>query len=245
MGIENLGRNKGSGLSCEKGISLLAMSFMILACGLFVAAGVRLYGTWDVYSSAKVTANKMDLIQSSLQQYFAQNGRYPCPAPLTAAIDDGAAGFGFEVDTDCRNGVHAGTFRAAGRDGRMVRTGTVPVRTLGLADSNMFDGYKRRFIYAVTEDYAVDGLITRGDNGAIFIQDSNDIDATSTPGNVVQIVYSMGWDDNGSYNMNGGLNQVCNPALESGQNCDFADNAIFRNNPRKAALFLQAGMTCG
>ena len=219
-------------LACEKGVSMIAMAVMIVVIGLLTATGIRLYDTWDTYHAVSSTEDKMAAIQTALQGYYAENGRYPCPAPLDAVID--GPGFGAEVSNDCRAGAFSGTFRAAGRGGKMVRTGTVPVRTLNLKDSYIADGYKHRFIYAVTEDYAVAGQVIGSDEGAISIQDANGNDATAVPGNVVQIVYSMGWDDNGAYTTNGALVQNCDPAAASGQNCDFASNATFTNTVNKS-----------
>lgn len=221
----------------ERGISLIAMAFVILIIGLFAAAGTRLYDTYNVYRTAAETDEKMEAIQTALVRYFAHNGRYPCPAALDAPIDDPTGRYGVEVTSNCAGSAtpEAGTFRAAGRDGRTVRTGAVPVRTLGLPDSFLIDGYNRRLVYAVTESYAVAGETMRGDNGGIFIIDGNDQPATGTPGNVVQIVYSMGWDNNGSYLASGQQAAPCDPAAPlSGENCNFDTDAVFRNSVNKS-----------
>lgn len=216
----------------ERGISILAMAFMISVTGLFIAGGLKLYDTWDKYRALAQTDEKLDYIQGALQRYLAENGHYPCPAPLTAAIDTPA--FGIAVAADCTAGAAAGTFRAAGRDGRGVRTGAVPVRTLGIPDTYSHDDYGQRYVYAVTEEYAVEGTVTSGDKGAIAIIDGNANNATAVPGNIVQIVYSMGWDPNGSYTSHGVNNQVCDPTARSGENCDFDTNATFLNTVNKS-----------
>ncbi|GEM_PF-2630805 len=225
-------------LADQSGVSLIAMALMIMASGLFIAAGARLHQTYSVYRDSIATDDRMDYVQQALADYFYQNGRYPCPAPLNAAID--SAGYGREVTNNCPGvapvaGVD--TFRAAGRDGRMVRTGTVPTRTLNIADSYMIDGYGHRLIYAVTEQYASAGGLVPGNEGGIFVKDgdpNNPHDATAMPGNVAQIVYSMGLDDNGVYSASGALIEPCDPAARSGQNCDFASNAVFINTVNKS-----------
>ncbi len=216
----------------QKGISLIATSFLILALGLASVAGLRLYGVWHTYHMDAITNGRLDDIQQALQRYATHNGRYPCPAPLDVALDQ--AGFGVEVSTDCTAGEINGTFRAAGRGGRIVRTGAVPVRTLNLADYYSFDGFKQRYVYAVTEDYAVADVPVSGDMGAIQIVDSNGNNATAAPGNIIEIVYSMGWDTNGAYSIDGVNLQACDSAARSGENCDFDDDAVFMNTIGKS-----------
>ncbi|NCC53607.1 MAG: VWA domain-containing protein [Spartobacteria bacterium] len=216
----------------EDGFSLIAMALTISVCGLFIVAGIQLYQMWDANHRETVTEQGIRDIQAGLSRYLAQNGRYPCPAPLDAAID--TPSFGNEVSADCTAGAFPGTFRAAGRDGRMVRTGAVPVRTLGLDDRLMFDGHKKRFIYAVTEEYASSAAQPAADRGAIAIIDADGNNGTAVPGNIAQIVYSMGLDNNGAYNTNGLLLRACDPAAASGENCDFTANATFRNTIAKS-----------
>ncbi len=218
--------------ACQKGFSLIAMALFLMATGLFIVAGSKIYDSWDRYRSAAETQESLKYIQSALQSYFSYNGRYPCPAPLDAPLDSGA--FGREVSNDCTAGAIPGTERAQGRDGRWVRTGAVPVRTLNIPEKYSHDSYDSRFIYSVTEMYAVEGSAVDGEQGAIRIVDSNGNNATEIDGNVVQIVYSMGWDTNGAYNINGVNLAPCDPAARSGENCDFDTDATFLNTPSKS-----------
>lgn len=219
--------------SRECGISLIAMAMIIMVGGFFMIAGVQLYEIWEVRDNESTTDRKLARIQEGLEQFLVENGRYPCPAPLDAALD--TPEFGVEVSDNCEAaGDVPGTFRAPGRDGRMVRTGAVPVRTLGVADSLSFDAYKKRFVYAVTEEYAGPDIEVNADNGAIAIVDGNDNNATATPGNIVRVVYSMGSDDNGAYTVSGALLQPCDSGGLSGENCDFDTDATFRNTIAKS-----------
>jgi hypothetical protein len=178
------------------------------------------------------THERIAYIQDAIQDYYTVNGRYPCPAPLTADID--VAGFGREVGADCTAAPTGGTFRAQGRDGRWVRTGTIPARTLNIPDKYSFDDYGKRLIYAVTEQYAVQGSPVAGDAGAITILDGNGNNATADPGNVIQVVFSMGDDPNGAYNVNGLNIQACDTSVVSGENCDFDSDATFMNTVSKS-----------
>jgi len=231
----NLIRKVADRLACERGISLIAMATFISVTGVMMASGIRIYDVWEKYNASAATDEKLEYVQSALQRYFAQNGRYPCPARLDAPLD--SADFGKELTTDCADtvaAIPAGTFRTMGVDGRTVRTGAVPVRTLNISDKYSYDAYRQRLVYAVTEDYAVQGQRVGDDSGDITVRDGTGNNATATEGNIVQLVYSMGWDMNGSYSMNGVQQRACDPAAASGENCDFNANATFRNTVNKS-----------
>lgn len=225
-------KQKKTEIEWEAGFSLIAMAVFILIGGLLLTSGFKIYDVWREYKVTADTDEKIQRIQASLQQFLSENGRYPCPAPLDASID--SDGYGKEVSTNCAAGALPGTFRAQGRGGRWVRTGAIPVYTLNLPAADLYDGYNRRFIYAVTEQYAIAGQTASGDSGAIFVQDGNGNDATFIPGSVVQTVYSMGRDPNGAYSLDGVLLQPCDTGALSGENCDFDSNAVFVNTLNKS-----------
>ncbi len=218
----------------QSGITLISMAIFIVVTGIVITVGIRLYNTWNGYQAQTITVEGLEKIQSALHTFLLENGRYPCPAPLDAPLD--STRFGVEANCTTGAAVAAGTFQSQGRNGRLVRTGSVPVRNLGIDDEYIADGYRHRYIYSVTEAYA-DHLnpVPEGDSGAIFVRDSNNNPSTSTDGNLVQLVYSMGWDKNGAYSINGALQQPCNNALASGENCDFFNNALFINTINKSS----------
>ncbi len=223
----------------QKGVSLIASAFLIIVLGFALIVGKQLFEIWAQQDRIQTTRAHLDKVQDALNDYLLVNGRYPCPASLTAPIDDPDETFG--VESDCAEAPAAGTFEADGREIEgvtiPVRTGAVPVRTLGIGDEYIADGYGNRLIYAVTRTYAhpTDPLPT-GDDGAISVIDGDTSadeggnPATRVPGNIVTLVYSMGDDDNGTYTLNGAQNEECDPDKISGENCDFADNAVFRNS---------------
>ena len=220
----------------QDGMSLVAVTLLTVLLGLFIASGSALYGIWQHTNNSYNTDVKLKEVQAALRSFYVQNGRYPCPAPIDVALDstsvDGIP-FGTEVTNDCTMGTFAGTFRTTGNDGSGVRIGAVPVRTLNIADDLIFDGYDQRFVYAITENYAVDGRFVVGNSGDISIVDATNNVSTSQPGNVVQLVFSMGQDVNGAYDVNGNLISACDNTLASGENCDFLSNATFRNSVEK------------
>lgn len=228
----------------ESGMSLIAVAMLTVVLGGFISSGAILYSQWDRASSSYETNNNLQSVQVALQNYFARNGRYPCPAPLTAPIDGVSADgvpFGTEVTNDCEDPVSDGTFKSTGIDGDGVRTGAVPVRTLNIPDKYAFDKYNHRLVYAVTEAYAVDGTTITRNEGDITIVDDENRNATSQAGNIVQTVFSMGRDTNGTYGVSGNEIAPCDLSttageydLESSENCDFTVNATFKNTLNKS-----------
>jgi len=222
----------------QSGISLLSTMMMVIILSMFLLGGIAMYKSWRSYSLVADTGKDIDQIEQALRQFVTENGYYPCPASLTAPVDsaDATNRFGVSVNTNCPaapSGTQ--TFQTTGRDGRKVRTGAVPVRTLGLPDEYAFDPYHKRYIYAVTEVYAVQGSSVNGDMGAIEIEDGNGNNATSVVGNIVHVVYSMGYDNNGAYSVSGGSPiAACDTSKPSGENCDFSSNAKFKNTVAKS-----------
>jgi hypothetical protein len=223
-------------------MSLIAVTLLTVVLGLFVASGSALYSLWQHSNNSYNTDVKLKEVQSALRDFYVRNGRYPCPAAIDAPLDgtsvDGIP-FGTEVTSDCTMGSFAGTFRTTGDDGEGVRIGAVPVRTLNIADDLIYDGYKQRFVYAITEKYAkalttADPYPVTGNEGDISIVDAANNDSTSQSGNIVQLVFSMGQDINGAYDANGGLISPCDDTLLSGENCDFLNDATFRNSVNKS-----------
>lgn len=230
-------KRKAQRTQAQRGVSLIAMAFLIAGIGLFSLPAIQIYKAQNSLAAKAETDSKLSNIQKALGHFYAQNGRYPCPAPLTAAIDGttptGNKPYGVEVNTNCALG-GAGTERAAGRDGRFVRTGALPTRTLGISDSYMSDGYNQRFVYSVTEIYATQGTPPPRDSGAITIRDGGNNNATSVEGNVAYLVFSPGGDVNGAYDISGNRQQVCNASARNGQNCDYNSNAVFMNTLQKS-----------
>lgn len=175
-----------------------------------------------------MAAAEVDL---ALQRYVSENGRYPCPAPLSAPLDDAA--FGREVSTDCSAGDFAGTTRAAGRGGRMIRTGAVPVRSLNIPDDRQVDGWGHRYVYSVTENYASADAPLRQNEGAIEVRDGGGFEASAEPSNVMYVLMSPGEDGRGAWTVDGAQVELCVSGTKAGVNCAHQGrfmNSIFSSN---------------
>ncbi|NCC21124.1 MAG: VWA domain-containing protein [Alphaproteobacteria bacterium] len=227
-----------TGFKSESGASLVAAAFLLVVLGFGVIVASHFYRLWQEYETRQKTESGLLEIQERLAWFLTENGRYPCPASLRAGLD--TPEFGAETDCGPTSTLAAGTFEAAGRDGLPVRTGAVPVRTLGLPDEMIADGYKHRYVYAVTRDYAYTDATTTipsGEFGDISVQDPAGNHATSAPGNLVQTVFSVGWDTNGAYHLNGGdpISPCDTDIALSGENCNYYSDAVFVNTVNKSA----------
>jgi len=189
-----------------------------MAVGLFSGAGFTMYDIWRQQKLPAITAEHMKALDEAILRFVIENGRYPCPAALDAPMDSPT--FGLEVSADC-TGDHPGTFRAPGRDGRMIRTGAAPVRSLSIDDEFIVDGWRHRLVYAVTEAYAMPGAALGEDLGAISVQDGEGNMATSVPGNLAYLLLSPGSDTRGAYSLHGALIDPCDDTAKAGINCAF------------------------
>lgn len=137
------------------GFTLIELSIVLVIIAL--VTGMGLLGTLGALESARRTAtqNKMDAIEKAFMEFRVENNRLPCPS-------DGAtpdlASFGLEGEKTgrCRDG-HGNEAIFGWNTGlngeTAIMEGTVPVRTLGLPDDFMYDGWGRRFSYTVMPSY--------------------------------------------------------------------------------------------
>lgn len=175
--------------SDQKGFTLIEMSAVLLILGLLVAAGGRLYTQWLEFKAVEDTRTDITTANMALQNFLETYGRYPCPAGLTIDRDDPDYG----RETDCadtsvpiggtgtvngkadayyvvssQRGPVTYTSRSAGTDTTAVpriRIGTLPFRMLGLEEEEAYDGWRRRLMYAVTENLGVSDIFEPEDGG--------------------------------------------------------------------------------
>lgn len=216
----------------QSGSSLIGVAILTLAMGFLITGAIHLMQNYDMIQSDQKSIDYSRNIEDALKNFVAMEGRYPCPAPFNAAID--TAEFGKEDGVACAGAPTPGaTFRVNGRDpdgaGPLppltIRVGAIPVRDLNIPDAMIADGYKKRYIYAVTEN-----LVNGTENptiglGGITINDQDGISVSDTPGYVVYALISPGEDDRGTYDINGNLLEPCDIEAMAGNNCDFINPA--------------------
>jgi len=160
----------------DTGFTLLEMSIIIAIIAVIVAGTLSMGNS--MIASAKVTNtnNKLDAIEKALMAYRLANDRLPCPTDPTWTdtlnSPTYSSSYGYEVGTPgycdvvapdpinpnistytipthSNNGsatIYTTNLAALGMS---VAEGAVPVKTLGLPDEFQFDGWGRKFAYAV------------------------------------------------------------------------------------------------
>lgn len=239
----------------SRGFTLIEMSIVLMIVGLIIASSATAYVQWQEWQRFETTKNNVATAQTAIETFLAQNGRYPCPASLDALRTDLAANaYGTEPAPaqDCNNvaaanldlnangaddvflvnGARSIIYRLAGTNVDLVtaatpnvRIGTIPFRTLGLDESQAYDGYRNRLFYAVTEHLAsLDSFDST--TGAIQVLDNGNVPYTNPAGAAHYIVFSSGENGAGGFTVEG-VQTACPaaPAIEN-ENCDLGD-AIF------------------
>lgn len=92
-------RKKYTIISNQSGSSLIAVALFIVAMGLLSAAGLQTYRQYNDTRRAVETQDGLDILRRAMVAYYAENGRFPCPAPLVAGPSDPL--FGREAATPC------------------------------------------------------------------------------------------------------------------------------------------------
>ena len=235
-------KDKKDTLSKINGFTLIEMSIVITILGLIIASAATAYTQWQKFQRYETTQNNVENAQVAIENFLAQNGRYPCPAPLTTTRTDlNLYGAEPPVGNNCNTAgaPPAGVFLTASnrtpldyRDPATgadiiggtpnVRIGTIPFRALGLNEEQAYDGYRNRLFYAVTEHLAsADGFEV--DTGGITVQDNAGVQASNIPNSVHYLVFSAGVNGAGAYTREG-VQIPCpaGPAVEN-ENCDLND----------------------
>lgn len=174
----------------QSGSSLLQTAITLIVVSVLVGASVAIIQPLVLEKPKEETHKQLDPIKVALSEFAARHGRLPCPARLDVATD--TADFGREycdATPAAGSGVELSTVNS--RDGRVIRSGGLPVRTLDMSDDYFRDGYQNPYLYSVTE------LVTSasGDlnhDGGIYVKDANGIDVNVNPGWVLYTLVSTG-----------------------------------------------------
>jgi type II secretory pathway pseudopilin PulG len=203
------------------GFSLLEMSIVITIM-VTVAAATVSTGSSIIEISRKASTNtKLDVIESTLMAFRLANNRLPCPGDLTLTdIPANAATYGYEANNTsgtCTGGSPAANFSATNTQnanipaGTTVAEGAVPVRTLNLPDEFQWDGWGRKFGYAIWTPYAAaatstasyPGFLVYGpaqNCGGMTVENAGHSSRTAA---TAYVLISYGPDGHGAYLKNG------------------------------------------
>ena len=211
----------------KSGFTLIEISIVIIIIGLSFAAAIQSYHLWLKKHAMDTTQSRISKIESAVETFVQDNGYLPCPAPRVAYNDPG-----YGVATDCATAPATGTASDTGRDGRNVRIGAVPIRTLGLKNEYIQDGWRNNFTYATTEELSVNGTTFSNTLGAIEVKrkDGDSWFGTGNEGTGLFVVISHGEGGDCNSGMQGS-----DANLGDIENCD--DDSTFLFTPEANTNF--------
>ena len=120
-----------------RGFTLVQMAVIVLMLGLFIGSTLSFLTSEDDINHEKITRDRMQKIALALHNYAEQKGSLPCASWENISIGDAA---------DCSGSTQS--FQ-----------GIVPFKTLGLAQTDIIDGYGNPFTYVVS-DAVLDGALS-------------------------------------------------------------------------------------
>jgi len=238
-------RNIMAAFRLKKAFTLVELSVVLMVSGLLVAAGLQ--GAQMMSEQAKIddTKKKLDEIETALISFAKLYERIPYPARRD--IQMGVANFGVE-DSATANGLTT-IGDSAATSPNTVRTGVVPVSTLGLPAEYMFDGYGNRITYAMVKGLGTagtgatqfSGYTTALTTGVITINDSSGTQVTypHIKAVVAYALVSHGKDGKGAFSRAGSQISGCSASAGDNMNCETA--AAPDNTFRDAPIFDVAG----
>jgi len=187
----------------KQGFTLIELSVVLVVIAIITAMGVS-SGVDALEASRRIsTESKMDVIESALLAYRKKHGRLPCPADAQLLHTD--ASYGIEAENmsgTCTGGTPEATYVTLGAP-MGVPSGAVPVRTLSLPDSFMYDGWNKKIHYEVTPTLTIASAFAASqlyDSCSITIKDNSDTALTT---NAVYALVSYGKNGIGSYGLGG------------------------------------------
>lgn len=190
----------------DSGFSLLELAVVLVIVAVITAMAMSSGVAVVDASRNNATQQRIKSLEQALLAYRANYNRLPCPASL--AIAEGATNFGVEAATPgtCTGGTPAANSSAAGvtNTTKTAVEGAIPVVTLGLPNEMMYDGWGRRFRYAVDTSLTATGAFNAVNisctNLAITVKDANG--GNRSTGSAYAII-SHGENGHGGYTKTG------------------------------------------
>lgn len=220
------------------GFGSAEISLILIIASTMVGSMLALLPVQKGSSDIAVTQERFLKVRTAITAYYQKYGYLPCPASRADAPS--TANFG--KSTDCTTASAVTGVSETGTSPNTVRIGVVPVRSLNLSDSDMYDSYGNRITYAVIKALAQSSAnftsFTTTATQVISIQDKKGLvinpNSSSTTLNYVPFVLvSHGRDGNGGYNEKGSLVSTCLSSKLQGKNCD--NDNVFASAPHNYA----------
>jgi prepilin-type N-terminal cleavage/methylation domain-containing protein len=195
-----------------RGFTLLELSIVLTLIGVVLTVGLTVLTAGLQASQYNATVTRMDAIEKAILSYAIANNRIPCPTDLT--LTTSSASYGFEAGAtaggtgtgECVTSMTpAANFKASSG----AEEGGVPTRALRLPDDYMYDGWGRKFRYAVDPTYTKSSALPIAAScGSGFIPDASAITVNDASGAArttagMYALISHGANGHGAYTSNG------------------------------------------
>ncbi len=255
----NTNKVTSSFLIKEDGLSLIEVCIALIVIGILMAPLMAQLQEKKRADMLQGTNGSIFTASDALTNFFtAGNNSYPCPASLTAAIDDND--FGLEVEecsldadisdiTPCTDPtwVNLGICKTGNNPATAVIIGAVPFASLKLSQGQELDAWGNKLIYAVGFNQTKSATFEDGNSITPLIPDNprdltedgipdqpmNESNTPATPIFYQYIIFSTGSNGLGGFNKDGvRISDCSNPADEMSEleNCDFDDIFIMRED---------------
>jgi len=161
-----------------RGFTILELSIVLTLIGVIIGMGLVVLTASVQQAAFNKTVERMDAIEKALLNFSTGYNRIPCPGDLTLTLTNAMTGtyynttaganYGLEAGADAKSAIGVGTGVCAGTNMTPqanftstsgVAEGGVPTRALKLPDDYMYDGWGRRFRYAVDPSATIAGSI--------------------------------------------------------------------------------------
>jgi len=225
--------------SRESGYTLIDVAIGLTVAGLLLsglAAGAKVYLK---NKEIEETRDHARIVASAIDNYVLEKGRFPCPARVSAKMED--ADYGKETGCSVYDPATKtvalpfapGTFNPAlglwgeeaddqylGHDRYVVR-GAVPFVDLNIPEFYAYDGFGNRLMYAVSASQTNDlGFINSGGGAITVVDSSQDAGSTGSARRSTHfVVFSAGPSGEGAWTRYGAEFLPCGAGLDA-ENCN-------------------------
>jgi prepilin-type N-terminal cleavage/methylation domain-containing protein len=198
------------------GFTLLELSVVLVLIGIIIGGGLMTFTASVQATQFNKTVERMDAIEKALLNYAIANNRIPCPTDLTLTAT-GSANYG--VEAGAGSGSSPGTATGACTGASMLPKATfvaasgtaeggVPTRALQLPDDFMYDGWGRKFRYAVDPTYTKTAALPAPASSPCNVSSTSPITVNDATGAArttagMYALISHGANGHGAYTSNG------------------------------------------
>jgi len=230
----------------QDGFSLIELAIVLTIIGIIAVPALQQYQVYQSQKQLDVTDINLSRINTEIGEFYAREGRYPCPSDRSIAF--GQPGYGVEVcavgvppapgaprpvtpppiteNTCTANGGFCRMDRDPAASPRQPNTevyiGGIPYATIGMSFDETLDGYKSAMTYAVSANKTSEATFDPAVPGAVEVQRILNDGTTQTLA-AHGVIVSFGEDREGAFNLNGQRPIQCptGPAVEvDSENCD-------------------------